>query len=166
MEPNLGTKGATRQSWGRDNIRQIFREIQAENPSAGAERLARLLSERMEEDSDARLAGASYIVDNLLNSQKAYERREEPTRPERKAPTPEETAARKKQTEETVESIKSQILLLNMEMPNGKRMRHCTREEMQGFRSGYGRIIKKMKPGQTVGQVFDEASIRTAMDDE
>jgi hypothetical protein len=61
------------------------------------------------------------------------------------------------------ESLKSQILLLNQEMPNGKRMRYCTGTEMAHFGRGYQRIAKKAGV-KMVGQVLDENEVRQLMD--
>lgn len=155
MELNTGKFGATRQSWARASIRTIYAEIVAKHPRAGHSTLVRLVAERLREDDDALQAAADYVVTNCEEAQEGYAKRQQ-----RQPASPQERAQRQDEIKATVESIKSQILLLNLEMPNGKRMRYCTREEMALFGAGYVRLAKRMKPGQMVGQAFNEKQVR------
>jgi hypothetical protein len=153
---DTATRGATRQSWARDSIRAIFREIQVEHPKAGHKQLVKLLVDRMDDDHEAKVAAADYIVQVCLEALESYMKRE---RQERYRPTPAEKQAREEAIEATAESIKNQLLLLNLEMPNGKRMRFCTGTEMANFGSAYQRIGKKCG-GKMVGSVLDEKEVR------
>lgn len=155
MELQTGKLAATRQSWSRDSIRKIIAEIQAANPRAGHKQLVKLTAERMREDDDALIAAADYAVTAALNAQDDYRKRQS-GRSQR------ERAQREARIEATAESIKNQILLLNLEMPNGKRMRYCTGGEMAAFGKGYARIAKKAG-NKLVGQVLDEAGVRKLM---
>jgi hypothetical protein len=157
MELHTGKYGATRQSWSRDAIRVVFQEIKRSNSKASHKILVQLLAERMREDDDALKAAADYIVTACEVAQIGYAERE------RKTTTPEQRAEVAEQIANTAEAIKNQILVLNLEMPNGKRLRNCTGREMAQFGSAYQRIAKRVGPTKTVGTVLDEAGVRKLM---
>ena len=157
MELNTGKYGATHQSWSRDAIRAVVREIKTSNPKANHSTLVRLLAERMSEEDDVLKAAADYIVKNCEDALAGYAQRE------RKTTTPEERAKVAEQIENTAEAIKNQILLLNLEMPNGKRLRNCTGREIGQFGAAYQRIAKRVGPTKLVGTVLDEAGVRKLM---
>lgn len=161
MEPNLGTHGATRQSWSRDSIRQIFREIQAEYPNAGHEQYIRLLRERCLDDSEAMAAAMDYIVTNLLNAQEGYERRNPTPRTPR---TPQQAEERRRDADTMTESIKRQIALLNLPMANGKLARNCTGEELIEIGGRWTKVGKKIGRNATLGSVLNEAEVRELWD--
>src|SRR5580765_7303505 len=125
MELHTGKYGATRQSWGRLSIRVVYAEIKANKPKANHTILVKLLAERMREDDDALLAAADYVATNCEEAETGYARRQKST--------PKQRAETAKEIEKTAEAIKNQILLLNLEMPNGKRMRFCTGTEVGKF---------------------------------
>ena len=95
MEPNLGLRGATRQSWSRDSIRQFFREVQRKHPKADHKRLVELMCDLANEERDCLVAAMDYIVTTCTNAQENYERPEPPpTKPPAPRPSAEEIAAR------------------------------------------------------------------------
>jgi hypothetical protein len=145
--------GAIRQSWSRDSIRAVFAAIKAAKPRANHTILVKLLAERMAEDDDARLAAADYIVTNFLGAEISYSRKRSARR------TSEQI---EQETAEASENLTSQLLLLNLEMPNGKRMRHCTGNELAKFGKGYQRIASKVG-AKRVGEVLDENEVRKLM---
>ncbi len=73
-----------------------------------------------------------------------------------------ERAARQERIVEKVASVKAQIELLFLPMPNGKAMRHCTGREMEGFGKAYVRIAKRVG-SKTVGEVLNEDEVRGLM---
>jgi hypothetical protein len=154
MEVQTGKYGATRQSWSRTSIRVIYAEIKASKPKATHSILVRLLAERMREDDDALQAAADYVATNCEEAETGYARRQRKT--------PEQRAEVAQQITATAESIKQQLLLLNLEMPNGKRMRYCTGREMGNFGKAYQRIAKRVG-GKLVGAVLDESGVRKLM---
>jgi hypothetical protein len=154
MEANLGTRGATYQSWHGDAIRVIFREIQQEHPRADEKRLIKLLAERLSEEPDAAKAAAEYIVKNMIGVQRAYS-----ARPRR---TPEEQAQREAEYTAAAQTGVNKILLLNYPMPNGKRLRHCTGTYLKKLGGAWTRIGAKAGTKE-IGQVFDETSLRECM---
>jgi hypothetical protein len=147
--------GAIRQSWSRDSIRAVFAEIKAQKPKANHTMLVKLLAERIADDDDARLAAADYIVTNFLEAETKYHTR---TRTYNKR-----SSDQIKQDVATAsENLTTQILQLNLEMPNGKKMRHCTGTEMGKFGKGYARIARRVG-SKTVGSVLDESEVRKLM---
>lgn len=159
MEVNLGMAGAIRQSWSRDSIRQIFRELQEQHPKADHNRLVKLLSERLANEHAALIAACDYIVTNFLDSQEGYERRAR----QKTTLSPEEVARRRQQTNVAVASIKTQILLLNLPMANGKLARNCTGAELMAIGGGWSRIGKKIGKTKILGQVMNEEEVRKLM---
>jgi hypothetical protein len=155
MEPNLGTRGATRQSWKPESIRQIVKEIQDDHPRAGRDRLIRLLAERISEDDRARDLASEYVIDNCLNVQASYERRDAA----RARPTPQEAAKRASETAERVENIKAQIALLNLPMANGKLARYCTGAELEHVGGAWVRVGKKIGKTGILGQKMNETEV-------
>lgn len=158
MEVNLGSKAATRQRWDRKiAIQPIIKELRDEHPRANVDKLVKLLVERLREDDDALVALAEYAVRNALNSLEGYVRRE------RAGVMPHQRIERAADIAAAAKEAVDRILLLNLEMPNGKRMRYCTGEEMGKFGAGYSRIAKKVGKTKCVGQVLDENGVRELM---
>ena len=160
MELNIGHSGITRQSWSRDNIRVIWREIKEAHPKASLERLARILSERLRDDVDLLDAAADYIASNMEAALMRYGAKESAPVAPRKTEAERQRGAATRTA--TVESIKQQIMLLNMEMPNGKRLRYCTGTEVLKFGDGFRRIGKKAGT-KMVGSVLNENEVRALM---
>jgi hypothetical protein len=152
MDLNLGTKGATYQSWHGDAIRVIFREIQQEHPRADEKRLVKLLTERIAKEPDAAKAAAEYIVKNMMNVQRAYA----------KPKSSEQRSKDKVEIETIVTDRVQKFLLLNYQMPNGKRYRHCSGTYVATLGGAYKRVGKKAG-SKLIGEVFDENSLRTCM---
>jgi hypothetical protein len=53
-----------------------------------------------------------------------------------------------------------QVVMLDLPMPNGKKLRHCTFAETKRFEGFFGKLSKHGKPTQTVGNELNEADIR------
>jgi hypothetical protein len=149
MEINVGKYAATRQSWSRTNIRVIYSEIKKSKPRAAHTELVKLLAERMREDDDALMAAADYVITNCEEAEEGYANRAKYKK-------------RAQDAEHTADDIKNHIILLNLEMPNGKRMRYCTGTELASFGKGYQRIARKVG-SKMVGSVLDEKQVRALM---
>jgi hypothetical protein len=152
MQPNLGIKGATYQSWHVDAIRVIFREIQEEHPKADDKRLVKILTERLMTDNDTAKAAAEYIVKNMMNVQRSYQSQS----------TPEQQAKRNAEISAAVKIGVNKILLLNYPMPNGQRLRHCSGTYIAKLGGAWTRVGKKAGT-KLIGEVFDEDSLRECM---
>jgi hypothetical protein len=144
-------KGATAQSWSRElSIRVVIRELQTEHPKANENRLVKLLQDRCRDDEDAFEACCAYAVKNNLSAQASYHR---------KPKTSEERAAENASIQQAAKQIAEKILLLNIEMPNGKRLRFCTGTYIEKLGGGLAKAGKKAG-AMIMGQVFDEKSLR------
>jgi hypothetical protein len=154
MEPNLGVRGATYQSWHGDAIRVIFREIQQANPKTDEKRLIKLLAARLSEDADAAKAAAEYIVKNMIGVQRKYAATQ--------APTTEQRIERDKKLAAIVQTGINKIILLNYPMPNGQRLRHCSGTYVAKLGGAWSRVGKKAG-NKLIGEVFNEDTLRECM---
>lgn len=64
---------------------------------------------------------------------------------------------------EVVEDIKSQIMMLDLTMANGKPMRDCTGAEMAKFGNRYQKIAERVGKAKTVGAVLNEEQVKAIM---
>jgi len=85
------------------------------------------------------------------------------TRKSRPAPKSESRAARAAKMAEIVKDIKSKIVLLDLKLPSGKSLRASTFGECAQCSGFFGRLAKKGKPNQIVGEVFTEDQVRSAL---
>jgi hypothetical protein len=69
---------------------------------------------------------------------------------------------RRKERLATIEKAKTLIQgnLLDLTMPNGKKLRDCTGADCAHFSGWQGRIAAKVKPTQKVGKVLNESAVR------
>jgi len=153
-EINLGIVGAIRATWFGDGYRSIIRELAEKYPRADEDRIAKLFAERLESDADLRLQVSQYATANAMRSLHRAKARAGATKFS--------LAAIKPQIDAAAAHIQSQVLLLNMEMPNGKRLRYCDGYYVAKLGGGLARAGRKAGK-KLMGQVFDEKSLRTAM---
>lgn len=152
MQLMTGKFGATRQSWRRDSLRSAYAEIVAENPGFSHTKIVQLMAERAREEDDLLIAAMEYIVTNCEEAQVGYKKRQ--------VRTPQQIKCQDEEDAASVKSIQDQIMLLNQEMPNGKRMRYCNGREMAKWGSAYAKIAKRVGPTKLVGSVLSEAQVR------
>jgi hypothetical protein len=159
MELNLGNKAATQQSWQREfAIRVVIGEIQAEHPRANERRLIELVAERILEDDKARFAAAEYAVKHALSAQQGYARQAATAQLSSPAQRAEYQAKQRTEIAEAAKYIANQVLWLNMEMPNGKRLRYCDGNYIASIGGKLAKAGKKAGR-KLMGQVFDEESL-------
>lgn len=159
----VGELGATRQSWRTRSIRDLLAELIKEFPHAGEDKLRAEYIARCSDDKDDLEAGLTYAFDNnyrALRKQLSVTTEQKVAVAKAKAKQAQDYADTVSKHAETVKSIKDQILMLNLEMPNGKRMRHCTGYEMGRFGSAYQKIARKVGKTKTVGAVLSEEDVR------
>ena len=65
--------------------------------------------------------------------------------------------------DEMVESIKQQLVMLDLVMPNEKLMRDCTGLEVEQFGTRYQRIAQKVGRQNVVGSVLTEDQVREVL---
>jgi hypothetical protein len=138
------------------NPRELLISLIEQNPDASKDHLFKLFRDEIRDEDEYQRAVDWYFFVNM------YEY--EVTRRSKRTPEAAvKSAERQREMRQTVESIKSQIMLLNLEMPNGKRMRYCTGAEMAKFGKAYERIAKKVGNTKMVGSVLDEKQVRGLM---
>jgi hypothetical protein len=159
-----------RQTWGgsRESIRSIIAEFQTAHPSIPESKLIDLVAERIHEDMDSARAAAEYCVVNAVEAQIRYGKRGHLPSANVSTPTEiqrdiESRLVTKDAINAAAKAAAEQILFLNLEMPNGKRMRYCTGADMAKFGAGYARIAKKVGSTKMVGSVLDEKAVRELM---
>jgi hypothetical protein len=152
-------RSATVASWKAADVRELLIRLKDEHPTASKSRLFDLFLERVKEDEEYQYATADYAFHNTMNALERFEARP----PASLAVVRQQREERQQEVIATAETIRNQILLLNLEMPNGKRMRYCTGEEMAKFGRAYERIAKKVGKTQLVGSVMNETEVRVCL---
>lgn len=154
MLDRVSRQPVTQQSWQKDSVRTAVADLRTANPRADDTRLASLFAERMRVDDALLSAAAEYVVMLAVNSIQRAQAAQPTVRPEKNR------AAATAQQDAVMANVREQIILLNMEMPNGKRMRWCTGAEMLKFGGAFTKIGKKVGTTKIVGQVMDEKQVR------
>lgn len=154
----IGNLPQTHQTWRDKPVRELFSEIVASHPKAGEDTLRRHFMEKAKSDDDYLEAIIDYAFDAAFRAYQRQAEREPPTAQAR-ASSALRRAADLQAHAERVEYIKEQIILLNQEMPNGKRARYCTLDYMYRLGGAY-RNIGKRGSQKLVGSVYDETAFR------
>jgi len=154
----IGSLPQTRQTWRDKPVRELFSEIASSHPNAGEETLRRHFRKMARADEDYLDAIIDYAFDAAF---RAYERQVEkqPVSAQDRAISAAKRAEALQVHAERVEFIKEQIIMLNQEMPNGKRARNCTLDYMFRLGGAYKKIGKRGSQ-KLVGSVYDEAGYR------
>lgn len=157
MDLNVGFQSSTRQRWQneRKTMEELLISLIEEEPKADLKRLTAMFIARAREDDEWMYTLADYGVGNTLNRVLAFRARARITPEMRRKVTAQKTAERAMM----VQKFKDQITLLNLEMPNGKRMRNCTGTEMALFGNAFRRIARKCGK-RLVGQVLNEKEVK------
>jgi hypothetical protein len=133
---------------------------------ADASGLIDALTERLEHDHDALASASAFIVLALLTGSETAEARRatnQPTEVRRSSqPTIEQRRHRREQARQEAKAIASRYML-DLLMPNGKRMKDCSGAEMRGFGVAYSRIGARVGWNRLVGDVLREAEVRTLL---
>ncbi len=158
---DVGILAATRQSWKKRSVRDVLVDVMAENPGVGEQKLLKKFVEHLEEDSGDLAVTAEYAFINTYRRLQA-----EPTAEERCNIAKQRVEKAKKVADaacdhaEKVKAIKEQIMLLNLEMPNGKKLSDCTGRECDRFGGWFKTLAKKVGATKRVGDIFDETKLR------
>lgn len=159
----LGNLPQTRQTWRNKPIRELFAEIADANPNASEDTLRKLFRKEALVDGEYLDAIVDYAFDAAY---RAYERQANaaPLTAHERAETATNRAAELQAHAERVQYIKEQIILLNQEMPNGRRARHCTLDYMYRLGGAFRRVGKRGSQ-KAVGSVYDEDAYRKKLHD-
>ena len=153
---NPGATFLSRKTEG--TLRALIINLMARHPRASEDRLFALFEKALDEDPGYEQAARLYAFTNFYR----YETRRRPEltpNPHTANASAERTAREEEAVKERVASIKSQIVLLALTMPNGKPMHYCTGLEMGQFGEAYERIAKRVGD-KTVGEVLNERQVR------
>jgi len=155
-----GFQGASRQSWKDNNPRPLLRTVMdtARDPhdrEAVREAFKELRTEEMRE-----------VMEDYWFDLNYYRLVADYPRPgESKKDVQKRKADEAKGFEDKIEAAveaKAKRLLLDLEMPNGKRLRDCTCEECRRMGGWLMALAKKGLPKQRIGDVVSEADVRKA----
>lgn len=156
MDVQVGRLAATRQTWRQKAVRDLLADVIASHPKAREDQLRSEFHRAAREDEDYFEAVCDYAFDAAMRARS--QQKEPPTAADRAV-----ALARKAEEAhahaEKVAYIKEQIILLNQEMPNGQRARHCTLDYMFRLGGAFRRVGKKGSKA-TVGGTYSEAEYR------
>jgi len=155
-ETTAGVLGATRQTWRARSVRDLLAEIITTNPQSSDRLLLEKFVEQLREDDDYFLAAAEYAFDNAMRALRREQAR--PT-PQQRAELAAERAKHAAAHAKLVSRIKAKVLL-NLAMPNGKKLRDCTGEECRHFGGWCLRVAAKVGLAKLVGDVLSEQQVR------
>jgi hypothetical protein len=162
---DAGVRGATGQSWRGANPRDLLRQVINNHPGSDRTALFRLFVEKLkEEDEDDYMETIiEYWFTNNYHSLLVASAATV-------ADSGETAARREALLATTKEQIRAKIaeaatiVLSDMAMPNGKRLADCTGEECitlaRRMGSWLGRIVRRVKPEETVGAVLTEDDLQ------
>ena len=135
----------------------MLADIVTANPQATDRLLLEKFVACLREDDDYFLAAAEYAFDNAL---RALRREQAEPTVMQKAKQAKHKAGVAAAHAKRVARIKSNIVLLSMMMPNGKKLRDCSGEECSHFGGWYRRIASDIGPTKLVGDVLSEQQVR------
>jgi hypothetical protein len=147
-----GTTGAYRATWRKGNPRSVLETIVAKNPKATPKQIWDVFHRETEDDSELIVAMKWYWFDNNL---KSILRDED---------SPPPTQASKSEKESAIKKIKDRIKyeasqLLELIMPNDKRLADCTGAECRAFGGWLIYVAKKVPGNRTVGEILTEKQL-------
>ena len=155
---DTGTTGAKRQSWKHDNPRETLISIIDEHPNAAKEKLLEIFTQAVLEKG--RRALLETIIEywfannlhSLLNSDSQL----------RKQFSNPQIAKIKQQIRERIK-IAAGIVLMDMIMPNKKRLRDCSGAECAAVGGWLSIVATRMPPSAIVGKTFNEQEMRAML---
>jgi hypothetical protein len=151
----------TRQTWRGKPVRELFAEIIAAHPGANETKLRREFQEAARADMEFLDAIIDYAFDAAFRAYQMQIEKASVTVAARAAAAA-KRASDLKTHAARVEFIKEQVVLLNQEMPNGKRARNCTLDYMFRLGGAY-RKVGKAGSQKLVGTVYDEPAYRAKL---
>ena len=154
QEESFGVSGAKRASWRNANPRGLFAQVVAANHTSPDSEQKELFWREVH-DSELYLRNiVEWFCDAQLGAMRS-KRRPSGT------PAPAVVKATEKLKAKLTERIEqeAQIILLDLEMPNGKPLRLCTGNETVKF-GGWLSVVGKRAGAKQIGAVLSEATVR------
>jgi hypothetical protein len=156
---DTGTYGAKRQSFHDASPRGLLEKVVKKNPKADEESLEEAHWDLMVKQPNflefAKAIHAYWFAPNLRSLTRTTDQQRRAHREERQT----EAAAASATAEEVFAQTK-RLVLLDLIMPNGKPLRDQTSKDLIKGNGFTKKLADKLKPGQTVGQVFSEDQVR------
>jgi hypothetical protein len=157
-ELNIGRTGAARQTWRDKNLRELVVEVVTAKPKGTEAQWRQDFRDMVRNDPDYLDAVCDYAFDNAIVAIRKAQERKSPSAQEQAA----RAEARAKEARDHAEHVgflKEQVILLNQEMPNGKRLRFCTLDYLYRLGGKY-RQIGKINSAKLVGEAYSEGEYR------
>jgi hypothetical protein len=148
---DFGITGHKRQTWISDAEKIAFLKIKQENPDASAEKRARLLAELCMEDETI-----LYAVVLRVTVLEDYNSTLHNRSPQARAQARTE---QQKMQDEAKKRIVA-VILMDLVMPNGKRLMSCTGAECIKFGGWLTKVGEQVGPRRLVGDVLDEMELQ------
>jgi hypothetical protein len=160
-----GTYGAKVQSWQRVNPRKLLRQLLGKYPKDDRAKLFKLFTEMLdnsdERDDYYQVIVWYWFVNNhhSLTMEKVGAAEDHRKLQHRQA----EVAVARDRVQKLIER-EAQIKLLDMVLPNGKRLRDCTGNECRALGAKVGswllKVSQELRPEQVVGDALTEKQVR------
>lgn len=161
MELEVGKLGATRQTWRSKTVREVLTDIVSQYPNASETRLRKEFRTAVRNDDDYFDAVCDYAFDNAYRA-RVIQQAKAPPSAENRAERLQQRATEAKEHAARVKFVKEQIILLNQEMPNGKRARYCTLDYLYRLGGKY-KSAGKNGSSKLVGQQYSEQEYRAKL---
>jgi hypothetical protein len=142
----IKSHGAFLQTLQHASPRALLSQLIADNPAADDDRLLSLFTSEVIDKQDYLETIIEYW---FINNMRAFRSRDYLNSPQRS----EEFHTHKQR-------IMSQISLLNLTMPNGKRLAGCSGAECAAVGGWLARVAERVPEGRLVGSVFSERQIQ------
>lgn len=133
------------------NPQHLIIEVMEDDPQAGPEKLFKKWYALIKDDEDYLVPALRHAFTNMLNNIDRGRPKRTRKKPNQKA-REQEVALLKERIEK--------VLFLNLMLPTGKLLRESTFAECANVGGWFGKIAKKGKPHEIVGDVLSEEQIR------
>jgi hypothetical protein len=162
-----GSQGAYRQSWRKGNPRSLLKTLIERNPKADRKKIYDLFWDEVEDDKQLLQDIVGYWLDHNYHSLLTASL--EPRAPSGGADSsgggPTSTAAKSEQATAAKGKLQdriryeTRIVLLELVMPNDKRLADCTGAECSRFGGWLFQLSKKVPANKTVGATLSEDEV-------
>jgi hypothetical protein len=151
-----GTTGAFRATWRKGNPRSLLETIITKNPKASEEKIHDLFWHEIEDDKQLLQACVEYWLDNNYRSLIADKQPVAIRMHTRPNKAPDRAASDVSQKIQQRITREARAMLLELLMPNNKKLGDCTGAECITFASWMALLAKKVPASKTVASVLSE----------
>jgi hypothetical protein len=154
-----GSTGAFRATWRKDNPRSLLEAIIAKNPKANEEKIHAMFWREIEDDKQLLRACVEYWLDNNYRSLSIEKQKTRPLAGAQKSAQDAAVQGVVKEIRQRI-AIEAQIVLLDLVMPNNKKLADCTGVECLSFGGWMAAIAKQVPATSIVSEVLSENDVR------